>query len=297
MKNTRFLGSKVWAGQIIWHGTSYENLKNISENGIQADCFEGGYFGYGFYGANEKELAISNYAEKNDDKPSVLSFKISDEARILDMRFEDDWDFWTKNGLDKKIYNRSDRLKIIAAGCDGVYDRSVGGLCIYNEKVLIPTPDAKPEDNMKSKLYEVAIDVRSLLEGNYKHSPHWSIGKCWEASSLIEKRLKESGIDAKCICGEYKGCDPSYPDFVKQYDPLGLPENFNKNDWDGCFSHWWVESHGLIIDITADQFFPNSQNKIMNVIVTEMDDPAYHKMYVVSEEAPLDLNDMIRMNF
>lgn len=101
------------------------------------DASHKGYLGQGFYVAEEEALARSNYAEFSEEGGgSVLAMTISDTARVLDLRNEMDAKIWNESGLANRVWEdgfaRSARLK----GVDGVYDRSVGGLAIYNLSVL-----------------------------------------------------------------------------------------------------------------------------------------------------------------
>ena len=138
-----------WAGRDVYHGTDPASAGDILTNGVNMDASHKGYLGQGFYVAVEEGLARSNYAEfSGEGGGSVLTMTISDRARILDLRNEADAKIWNESGLASRVWEdrfaRSVRLK----GVDGVYDRSVGGLAIYNLSVLegvreyTPTCDA-----------------------------------------------------------------------------------------------------------------------------------------------------------
>jgi hypothetical protein len=126
-----------WAGRDVYHGTDPDSAGDILTNGVNMDASHKGYLGQGFYVAEEEALARSNYAEFSEEGGgSVLAMTISDTARVLDLRNEMDAKIWNESGLANRVWEdgfaRSARLK----GVDGVYDRSVGGLAIYNLSVL-----------------------------------------------------------------------------------------------------------------------------------------------------------------
>jgi hypothetical protein len=88
--------------------------------------------------AEDEALARSNYADFSDgDEPgAVVSFEIKEQARILDMRNAVDASFWAESGLADKIGMKDFAKLAVTAGVDGVYDRSFGGLAIYNPKAI-----------------------------------------------------------------------------------------------------------------------------------------------------------------
>lgn len=138
-------GSIVWSGKEVFHGTSRKFAEDIERNGIDIGLCGKGYFGLAFYVAEEKKLALSNYADFSDDEGAVLSFQLSQDARILDLRNPEDSEVWMNSNLAKLI--SSDRMPFLARelGIDGVYDRSVGGLAIYNPKIMENCEVLKPE--------------------------------------------------------------------------------------------------------------------------------------------------------
>lgn len=133
-----------WANEVVYHGTGREHAGSIGGGiDIQKGC---GYFGYGFYVADDPNLAKRNYADFADDEPVILKFRIAPTARIADMRVEDRTQeiFHRVVKQGRGIGDPSLPARMVAAGVDGVYDRSVGGLCIYNPKVLIPLGEWTP---------------------------------------------------------------------------------------------------------------------------------------------------------
>lgn len=130
-----------WSGVDVYHGTSVEYAEDIEQNGIAVWKSGGGYFGHAFYVAEERELAVSNYAEfsGDDEGGAVLTFIIEEDARILDLRNEIDSQIWQDSGLNADLGNPNLPHRARNLGIDGVYDRSVGGLAIFNPKVFRET--------------------------------------------------------------------------------------------------------------------------------------------------------------
>jgi hypothetical protein len=138
-----------WSMADVFHGASVEDAEDIVANGIVIDKSAGGYFGQGFYVAEEEGLARSNYADFSDgeDGGAVVKLAIKDGARILDMRNAVDAEYWTTSGLANAISSKNFAAMAVEAGVDGVYDRSFGGLVIYNPEAvdcLDLVPDNRP---------------------------------------------------------------------------------------------------------------------------------------------------------
>lgn len=127
-------GSVGWAGREIFHGTDQDAAEDIRDGGILMEASSKGYFGRAFYAADDRQLARAAYAEMADGEPAVLSLAIGQEARILDLRNPLDAAEWAP-WADRVGYEDFDRM-MRRAGIDGVYDRSVGGLAIYNPKAV-----------------------------------------------------------------------------------------------------------------------------------------------------------------
>lgn len=146
-------GTIGWRGKTVFHGASNEDAGEIESSGISMEKSSMGYFGEAFYVADEEELARSNYAEFSGDEEggAVLEFVISDSAEILDLRNADDAEAWKTSGLERCLGERGMAEEAVRRGVDGVYDRSVGGLAIYNPDaiqclglVLGPTGATRP---------------------------------------------------------------------------------------------------------------------------------------------------------
>lgn len=131
-----------WAGIQVWHGTSEVAAREIVNTGIDMAASSGGYFGHAFYVADEEQLAWSNYADFADEEGidvpgAVVSFTIVEGASILDLRNPIDWQAWQASGLAGRLGDPGLPAAATAMGIDGVYDRSVGGLAIFNPEVLV----------------------------------------------------------------------------------------------------------------------------------------------------------------
>lgn len=126
-----------WAGRVMFHGTSESGARSILKHGIRQDKSTKGYFGRGFYMAPDYDLAKNNYADfADDDKPGVvIAAKIKESANILDLRLEDHYEEWLKvSGNGKLIGNDDFDCFMVRQGIDGLFDRSFGGVVIYNTK-------------------------------------------------------------------------------------------------------------------------------------------------------------------
>ena len=128
-----------FAGKIFFHGTSKEGAEVIRSSGIDNEKSTKGYFGRGFYMAEEFGLAKSNYADffEGKDEGVVLGFAIKSEAKILDLRIEEDFLIYNRISKAGNIIGRDDFDQIMVANdIDGLYDRSFGGIVIYNPNAV-----------------------------------------------------------------------------------------------------------------------------------------------------------------
>ena len=130
-------GTVGWASREVFHGTSTDSADDILNHGITPSAGTG-YFGRAFYVADDVELAISNYAEFSGDEDggAVIVTTIQEGAFILDLRNKADYQKWMESGLPSIIGRNDFDLQARKRGIDGVYDRSVGGLAIFNAAVL-----------------------------------------------------------------------------------------------------------------------------------------------------------------
>ncbi|MDW9478828.1 hypothetical protein GOB57_09005 [Sinorhizobium meliloti] len=130
-------GAVGWAGRTVFHGTSGEHADDILHNGIVAGRGDG-YFGKAFYAAEHEDLAKSNYADFSGDEGggAVIEVTIQEGARILDMRNADDARELENTGLMAHLGAQDFDRRARALGIDGIYDRSVGGVAIYNARIV-----------------------------------------------------------------------------------------------------------------------------------------------------------------
>jgi hypothetical protein len=126
----------------VYHGTDSNSARDIMRNGIDISKVSGGYFGWAFYTTEDYNLAKSNYADWAEEEDVegegvILKFKVDPSAKILDLRREDDWDFYVKTQHDKHYHTLRGSLRIYNQfGVDAIYDRSNNSLMVFNPKIL-----------------------------------------------------------------------------------------------------------------------------------------------------------------
>lgn len=133
-----------WAGETVYHGTGRGHAGSIQKG---ADIHKSlGYFGYAFYVADDPKLAKSNYADFAEDEPAILMFQIAPTAHIADAREENELYaiFSRVSQQGRGLADPSMPQRMAAAGVDGIYDRSMGGLAVYNPKVLVYQGEWQP---------------------------------------------------------------------------------------------------------------------------------------------------------
>lgn len=141
MRNPNFgvpRGADLWPGQTLYHGASADHAADIVANGVDMTQSTGGYFGVGFYMADDEAVARKNYADfqDEDEAGAVVAAEIAEGAMILDMRNPADQLRWDE-GNYRALQHRPDFPYVMRrAGIDGVYDRSFGGVVIYNSRAL-----------------------------------------------------------------------------------------------------------------------------------------------------------------
>ena len=135
-----------WAGRLVFHGTSAAGAASIVGTGVDMMASAKGYFGRGFYVTSDASYAQSHYAEfaeeEDEEGPGeVISIKISDDARILDLRSPADSEVWdaalrgARGGLGAEDFHE----QMVAQGIDGLFDRSFDGVVIYNPAAIEKT--------------------------------------------------------------------------------------------------------------------------------------------------------------
>ena len=140
MQNPNFgcpRGHLSWPGKTIYHGTDSTSAQDIVQNGVDLSQCERGYFGLGFYAADVEETARSNYADfSGESGGDVVQAEIVEGANILDMRNWEDQRVWAAGGFSDRAHLPAFPKEMRMAGIDGVYDRSFGGVVIYNPSCL-----------------------------------------------------------------------------------------------------------------------------------------------------------------
>jgi hypothetical protein len=141
-----------WPGRPLWHGTTPADAKRIITHGIKlvhrqgSDC--------GIHLADDPALvpppvhptdpdadvpdnSAAPDGDATDDPASVvLEFRLTDQARILDLRQRDDRARWTANRYDRMRRHANGAAMLVKHGVDGVYDRSSAGLRLFNPKAV-----------------------------------------------------------------------------------------------------------------------------------------------------------------
>ena len=138
-KATEELPVGQWAGSVVYHGTDREAAEDILRRGVDMSRAQGGYFGFGFYTTPDKSLAQSNYADfgREDEEAAVLELVIRPDAKILDMRDAEDSEAYMRiSAKGRGISSPDFPRQMVAAGYDGLFDRSFDGVVIFNPKAV-----------------------------------------------------------------------------------------------------------------------------------------------------------------
>jgi len=176
-----------WKNAIVFHGTNTSGAKSITKEIRVPET--GGYFGNAFYAACHNEAAHHTWAQdaaaSNGGKPVVLAFRIGRHARILDMRNEQDCDSMMQLQGNLQISDPEFHKKMASRGVDGVFDRSIMGVAIFNPTVLellgktSPTgeitPKKVPEHPALQYAAKIATERAQLGEADSIHgTKHWA---------------------------------------------------------------------------------------------------------------------------
>lgn len=120
----------------VWHGTTKDKARELIES-KSIHKFSEGYFGYGFYTADDPILA-KNHIDKDG---VILEYRVNERMRILDLKDPRDWQIWKEGKFDTKNPNLWKYL--VKQGIDGIYEReriaelrSFEGICFFNPKAL-----------------------------------------------------------------------------------------------------------------------------------------------------------------
>ena len=101
-------------------------------------------------------------------------------------------------------------------------------------------------------------------------------GGCSTISSELVERLKENGIDALRVNGQYLDPSEDYEPDMEMWDQEDIWQYEEDREYGEipAANHWWVEANGKILDVTADQFHPGEEQDYRVVIL-----PANHQSY------------------
>jgi len=131
--------------------------------------------------------------------------------------------------------------------------------------------------SIRENILRVATAERAKLAAYWNEdgdNDYWPIGECRSASSQLAEALNTAGFPAKAVMGTYSGCCDAYPDLISEHSIDGLTDDFDHDDWDGSWLHWWVVCDEYIVDITADQFH-DIDRETYEVVITSKNDPLY----------------------
>lgn len=135
-------------------------------------------------------------------------------------------------------------------------------------------------NNKLSKIKKIAKKMRHELEKyhDWKNNKSCFSGKCHNISQTLVNELKKEGIYSYRQMGEYAGANESYTPNMSDWKQWEKDEYSEMRASDGesmTYSHWWVVADNkFILDITADQFHPDSPNDY-RIVITTIDDEHY----------------------
>lgn len=165
----------------LYHGTDPEAAKDILTNGINQYKSDKGYFGRGFYTTDDYMLARNNYSDG-----ALIACTVKSGAKILDLRDPEDSELYQSTQhlhLGADDYHE----QMTSRGIDGLYDRSFGGIVIYNpealedirmvedkapEKILNVCKKKDPKTGIKWD--RVWIEGKFLLENGITHETRYN---------------------------------------------------------------------------------------------------------------------------
>lgn len=131
--------------------------------------------------------------------------------------------------------------------------------------------------SLHERLVRIARSVRNELlrkEGDL-------CAQCLEVSKALSERLAQKGYRAKVIRGTFAIDNPNW-EFYDEWDPSDFksPEAMEFAIYHPL--HYWVEAEGFLLDITADQFSDEVDERLPAVVVGRYRDlPRYRKNVVL----------------
>lgn len=177
---------------VLYHGTSAESAKNIMKIGVRMGFSHKGYFGRGFYCAGDPELA-KTYAEEDDiESGIILRVELSDTSKILDLRKESDWARWRDGKYSDKIHQDNFNQIAVHDGIDGLYDRSFGGVIVYNPKIIkriskYETFTEETEKENPNHYNVIVLAGKGKYDDSLKSYPDWprEVGRLAEEAKKL----------------------------------------------------------------------------------------------------------------
>jgi len=126
---------------------------------------------------------------------------------------------------------------------------------------------------MKSDLRRLATAVRTSL----LHRWECLDAACLPASEALAKYLFDKGYKPKVIKGTYWIDNPD-PEHSDEWDPGDFDSEDAFEEAKHHPIHFWVEAGRFLIDISADQFQPEVEDRIPAVVIgTYKEFPRYKK--------------------
>ena len=121
-------------------------------------------------------------------------------------------------------------------------------------------------------LEQVVYQFRSELEKDWDWDGDRGCfrGQCSTVSGELVERLKDNGIDAMRVNGSYLEPSEDYEPDMGMWAQEDIDQYYEDKEYGDIpvANHWWVESQGKIIDVTADQFHPGEEQDYRVVIVS-----------------------------
>jgi len=98
-------------------------------------------------------------------------------------------------------------------------------------------------------------------------------GQCSSVTRELVEHLKQNGIDAMRVNGEYMEPSEDYEPDMSGWDQEDIDQYEEDKEYGDIppANHWWVEAQGKIIDLTAEQFHPDEEDDYRIVIVDTSD--------------------------
>lgn len=137
------------------------------------------------------------------------------------------------------------------------------------------------QDSLKAELHRLAGEVRRTL----LHRWECMDAACLPASEALAERLFGQGYKPVIVKGTF-AIDRPNPEFYDDWDPEDFESEEAMEEAKYHPLHFWVEVGGLIVDITADQFQIEVDERIPEIVIGTYDELGRYRKTSV-EEWPL----------